>query len=160
MRNKQMVINTCQVLPFSKFRGLMPAKWPLFLDFANSRLPLKKYPFFRENGYERGIRFGREWGGLGLVLNFEVIWRNPALLLPIQNMPFYKQQTRSQPMFLPACTGATCGSTHISRRKTVFTKIIEHFGHFQWLGPNVWWEIWLIWKFFGNTAKECPDVRF
>ena len=28
---------------------------PLFVDFANSRLPLKKYPFFRENGYERGI---------------------------------------------------------------------------------------------------------
>ena len=26
-------------------------------------LPIEKYPFFRENGYERGIRFGREWKG-------------------------------------------------------------------------------------------------
>ena len=41
----------------------MPAKWPPFLDFANSRLSLKKYPLSRENGYERGIRFGREGGG-------------------------------------------------------------------------------------------------
>ena len=62
IRNKQMVINTCKIYPFSKFRGLMPAKWPIFLGFANSRLPLKKCPLFRENGYERGIRFGREWG--------------------------------------------------------------------------------------------------
>ena len=155
-----MVINTCQVLPYSKFRGLMPAKWPLFLDFANSRLPLKKYPFFSRKWVRAWYTFWSGVGGPGLVLNFEVIWRNPALLLPIQNMPFYKEQTRSEPMFLPACTGATGGSTHISRRKTVFTKIIEHFGHFQWLGPNVWWAILLIWKFFGNTAKECPDVRF
>ena len=28
----------------------MPANWPLFLDFANSRLPLKKYPFFTKKG--------------------------------------------------------------------------------------------------------------
>ena len=43
---------------FSKFLGPMPAKWPLFLDFPNSRRPLKKDPLFRETGYERGIRFG------------------------------------------------------------------------------------------------------
>ena len=45
----------------------MPAKWPFFLDFANSRLPLTKYPLFCENGYERGIRLGREWRGRELV---------------------------------------------------------------------------------------------
>ena len=45
MRNKQMAISTCQILPFFKI-SLVPAKWPLFLDFANSGLPLKKYPFF------------------------------------------------------------------------------------------------------------------
>ena len=43
-----ITIQTCGMhvnfYPFSKFRGLMPAKWPLFLAFANSRLPLKKFP--------------------------------------------------------------------------------------------------------------------
>ena len=47
-----------------------------------------------------------------------------------------------------------------------FMKIIGHIGHFQWLGPNDWWEISQIWidikpigqmsdepwKFFGYTA--------
>ena len=33
--------------------------------FLLSRLPLKTYPFFRENRYKRGIRFGRELGGGG-----------------------------------------------------------------------------------------------
>ena len=31
----------------------MPAKWPIFLDFAP---PIEKIPLFRENGYERGAR--------------------------------------------------------------------------------------------------------
>ena len=44
----------------------MPEKLPLFLGFANSRLPLKNYPFLRESGYERGIRFYRECGGWDL----------------------------------------------------------------------------------------------
>ena len=44
MRSKQIVINTCQILPF--FTISMPAKWPIFLDFANSLLPLKTTPFF------------------------------------------------------------------------------------------------------------------
>ena len=61
----------------------MPAKWPLFLDFANSRLPLKKYPLFRVNGYERGIRLGREWRGRGDELNhgslFNSLWPNDAI---------------------------------------------------------------------------------
>ena len=53
------------VYPFSQFRRFMPEKLPLFQNFANSRLPLKNYPFLRESGYERGIRFDREWGGGG-----------------------------------------------------------------------------------------------
>ena len=54
-------INTCNILPFfSKFRGLITEKSPLFLDFVNSRLQLKKYPPFREKEYEHGIRFGWE----------------------------------------------------------------------------------------------------
>ena len=52
------------VYPFSKFRRLMTEKLPPFLDFANSRLPLKNYPFLRESGYERGIRFDREGAGI------------------------------------------------------------------------------------------------
>ena len=43
--------------PFSKFRGLLLANDPFFL-ISRIRLSLKKYPFFRENGHERGIRFG------------------------------------------------------------------------------------------------------
>ena len=62
MRNKQMIINTCKILPFFKVSRTYACKMTLFIDFANSRLPLKKYPFFRGNGYERGIYFGREWG--------------------------------------------------------------------------------------------------
>ena len=44
-----------------------------FLDFANSRLILKTYPFFRESGFQYGIRFDREWGGgWGIYIT---IWR-------------------------------------------------------------------------------------
>ena len=38
--------NTCKILPFSKFRGLMPKKLPFFLDLANTRIPFKNVPFF------------------------------------------------------------------------------------------------------------------
>ena len=41
-------------LPFFNISPIYE-KLPLFLD----------YPFFRESGYERGIRFGREWRGEG-----------------------------------------------------------------------------------------------
>ena len=51
------------VYHFSKFRRFMPEKLPLFLDFANSRIPLKNYLFLRDSGYERGKRFDREWRG-------------------------------------------------------------------------------------------------
>ena len=63
MRNKQMEINACKILRFSQFRGLMPAKWPLILDFVNFAPPIEKIPIFCENGYEHGICFGREWTG-------------------------------------------------------------------------------------------------
>ena len=48
----------------------------------------------------------------------------------------------------------------------VFMKVVGHIRHFQWLGPNVWWEISQIfikpigqmshesWKFFGYTGLE------
>ena len=50
---------------FPKFRGFMPEKLPIFLDFANSCLPLKKkYPLFAKMGTSMDVRFGRE-GGVG-----------------------------------------------------------------------------------------------
>ena len=40
--------NTCKMFTlFSKFRRFMPAN-TLFVDFANSHLPLKNYPFFSQ----------------------------------------------------------------------------------------------------------------
>ena len=45
-----MEMNLWKIYPFSKFRGLMPGKWPLFLNFANSRLPLKKISFSAKMG--------------------------------------------------------------------------------------------------------------
>ena len=57
------------VYTFSNFRRFLPEKFPLFLDFANSHLPLKMYPFLRESGYECGIHlyilFGSGGGGGG-----------------------------------------------------------------------------------------------
>ena len=57
--NKQMEINTCKILSFSRTHAW---KMTLFMDFTNSHLPLKILVFFREIGYKHGIRFGREWG--------------------------------------------------------------------------------------------------
>ena len=57
-------------LPLFKISPIYGSKIPLFVDFADSRLPLKNWPFFRESRYERGIRFdrklgaGREQGGM------------------------------------------------------------------------------------------------
>ena len=45
-----MVINTCQILPFFKISRTHACKMTHFLDFANSRLPLKKCPFFTTMG--------------------------------------------------------------------------------------------------------------
>ena len=68
-RNKQMEMNTCKILPFFKISRTHAWKMIHFSWFRNSHLPhWKKYPFFRENLYERGIRFGGEvvgWGGVG-----------------------------------------------------------------------------------------------
>ena len=38
------------VYPFTTFRRFMPEKKTIFLDFANSRLRLKKYLFFAKVG--------------------------------------------------------------------------------------------------------------
>ena len=69
IRNKQMVTNTCKIYPFSKFRGLMPAKWPFFLVSRIRASHWKNTPFFAKMGTSvvyvlvgsRGIRFGRDW---------------------------------------------------------------------------------------------------
>ena len=61
-----MEVYECKFYPFAKFRGLMPEKWPLFLDFANWRLPLKKNtPFSRK--WVRAwymLWSGGAWGGV------------------------------------------------------------------------------------------------
>ena len=48
---------------FQNFADLCLKKLRFFLDFANSRLPLKDNPIFRESGYERATRFARMGGG-------------------------------------------------------------------------------------------------
>ena len=59
LQSEQMIINTCKILPFFKISRSHVCKMTHF--FAP---PIeKKNPLFRENGYERGIRFGREWRG-------------------------------------------------------------------------------------------------
>ena len=63
-QNKQMLINTCQILPF--FKISQTHAWendPFFLVSQIRASHWKNAPFFRENGYERGIRFGWEWRG-------------------------------------------------------------------------------------------------
>ena len=52
MRNKQMVINTCKNLTFFRISRTHAFKMTLFS--TSLFLDFKKYPFFRENGYERG----------------------------------------------------------------------------------------------------------
>ena len=63
MRYKQMAINICKILPLSKISRphackMTPSSW--FREFAPP-IEKKKYPLFRGNEYERGLRFGREW---------------------------------------------------------------------------------------------------
>ena len=41
-------VDTCKMFTFLTFRGLKPEKWPLFLDFTNSCIPLKSTPFSRK----------------------------------------------------------------------------------------------------------------
>ena len=48
---------------FQNFADLCLKKLRFFLDFANSRLPLKDNPIFRESGYERATRFARMGAG-------------------------------------------------------------------------------------------------
>ena len=48
----------------------MPEKWPLFLDFTNSHLPLKKYTFFAKMGMSMDVSFGLGgWGLLYMVIH-------------------------------------------------------------------------------------------
>ena len=60
----QMKINTCKILPFlQNFVVSCLKNDPLFLDYADSLPPFKKYSLFSENGYEHGIRGGGRGGG-------------------------------------------------------------------------------------------------
>ena len=56
--------------------------WPL--GWAKSPLPLKKYPFFRDNGYERGMRFGRGGGGGGGMLSIADVLPHYGCAINIQ----------------------------------------------------------------------------
>ena len=58
-----MIINTCQILPFFKISWTHACKMTHFSWFREFSPPIENIPLFRENGYERGIRFGREWIG-------------------------------------------------------------------------------------------------
>ena len=59
MKTGRYMQNFC---PFSTFRWFMPEKLPFFLISRIRAYVWKITPFFRENGYKRGIRFDREWG--------------------------------------------------------------------------------------------------
>ena len=50
MRTKQTVINTCQILPFFKFRGLISANNPFFLISRIRVSHWKNTPFFAKMG--------------------------------------------------------------------------------------------------------------
>ena len=74
--------DTCKMLTLFKISPIYACKIPLFVDFANSRQPLKKYRFSRESGYERGIHFVREWGSRDitqLVYVMEHSWKNMSI---------------------------------------------------------------------------------
>ena len=61
MRNKQMEINTCKILPF--FEISRPHAWkmtPLFLISRIRASHWKKYPFFAKRVRAWCIHFGRE----------------------------------------------------------------------------------------------------
>ena len=60
MRNKQMVIITCQILPFFEILRTHAYKMTPFSKFRKFAPPIEKNTPFFENGYERGIRFGQE----------------------------------------------------------------------------------------------------
>ena len=70
MRNKQIVINACKILPSFKILRTHACKMTPFYWFREFAPPIEKIPPFRENVYELGIRLGREWGGGGGPVNF------------------------------------------------------------------------------------------
>ena len=56
-------------------------------------------------------------------------------LSPSQNMQFYKEQTRTHPMFSPACTSITCSSTRMNIWKSILLQRVIHLLHST---INVW----------------------
>ena len=61
MHKKQIEMNKCKILSFSRFRGLMPGRYPFFLI---SRIRASRTHFGRELG----------GGGVGVLLCFHTQW--------------------------------------------------------------------------------------
>ena len=51
MRNKQIVLNACKILPFFKILRTHAFKMTPFYGFREFMLPIEKIPLFRENGF-------------------------------------------------------------------------------------------------------------
>ena len=73
----------------------MPAKWPLFLDFANSRLPFKKYPIFHKMGMCVAYVLVRSIGGADIMSCWYIVWYRISVVahlwqpFPRNNIMFY-----------------------------------------------------------------------
>ena len=66
IRNKQMVINTCQISHFFNISRTHACKMTPFSWFHEFAPPIEKYPFFRENEYERVYFLVGSWGRGGV----------------------------------------------------------------------------------------------
>ena len=67
--NRQMHV---KCLPFFKIFPIYAWKITLFSWIREFAPTLEKYPFIRESGYERGIRFDREERGISNILQRQV----------------------------------------------------------------------------------------
>ena len=115
MRNKQMEINKCKILPYSKLRGLC-LKMTTFSWFREFAPPIEN-TLFHEDGYEHCIRFGREFGmGVCQEANngrFNSInkFSEPLLILtwilPV-TLPVWSTNSDLSPKASPRSTRLTC----------------------------------------------------
>ena len=67
---------------FQHFADLCLKNYPFL---SNSRLRLKNCPFFRESGYDRGVRFGRELGAGDYRPKLAAKWLNFSANITIYN---------------------------------------------------------------------------
>ena len=82
MQSKKMAMNTCQI--FKYFVDSCLQNDPFSLISRIRALHWKNTPFFREDGYERGIRFGRECVCAGVVVVYclvLIVFGTPACIL-------------------------------------------------------------------------------